>query len=107
MRSPRADFRRPVMIHICKEDGTISYRRKGKPVFNGVALPVFSVDTEEQAEAIQIRFGRLQYVEHPAMPGRPWYRWTDFDGKLESLDRVTETLRHFYTALPSHLRRAS
>jgi hypothetical protein len=71
----REDFRRRFMVHICK-DGTISYRdaHANEPVFNGVALPVLSVDTEEEAQAIQVRFGRCQHGEHPQMPGKPWYR---------------------------------
>jgi hypothetical protein len=67
------DFARPVKIHICK-DGTISYRRPSDRILNGVAMPVFSVDNEDQAQAIQIRFGRQQYVNHPEQPDRPWYR---------------------------------
>lgn len=91
------DFARPIMIHVCK-DGTISFRDKSKreKVFNGVALPVFSVDTVEQAEAVQVRFGRHQYTEHPQMPGKPWYRWTNFGGQLEDLDRVSTDIRDFY-----------
>lgn len=41
MTVQRAAFSRPVMLHVCK-DGTVSYRMPGEPVFNGVALPVFS-----------------------------------------------------------------
>lgn len=65
--------KRAIVIHICK-DGTISYRTREEPVFNGVALPVFTVDTVEQAEAIQVRFGRRQYTEHPQIPGKGWYK---------------------------------
>src|SRR5258706_5281352 len=85
---------RPVLIHVCK-DGTISYRTRAEPVFNGRALPVFSVDTEEQARAVQVRFGRRQYGEHPDLPGRPWYRWTDFDGDVEKLDDVSRAICEF------------
>lgn len=71
----REDFRRRFMLHVCK-DGTVRYRdaHANEPVFNGVALPVYSVDTAEQAQAIQLRFCRLQYGEHPQMPRKPWYR---------------------------------
>lgn len=86
---------RAIVIHICK-DGTISYRTLNEKVFNGVALPVFSVDTVEQAQAIQVLFGRRQYVEHPQIPGRPWYRWTDFPGELDALDGITERLAQWW-----------
>lgn len=91
----RLDFSRPVMIHVCK-DGTISYRTKAEPVFNGVAMPVFSVDTIEQALDAQVMFGRKQYVDHPQLPGRPWYKWTGFPGTVEALDKVTDRLREWF-----------
>lgn len=75
MKLTKEDWKRTYMIHVCK-DGTVSYRNavKKEPIFNGVALPVFSVDTEEQAKAIQVRFCRCQWEEHPLIPGKPWYR---------------------------------
>jgi hypothetical protein len=82
-------------VDICK-DGTISYRRLGEPSFNGVALPVFSVNHEDQARQLQLRFGRLQYEEHPKMPGRPWYRWTDFPGTILALDDVSDRCDIWY-----------
>jgi hypothetical protein len=62
---------RRFMIHVCK-DGTITYRDTStrEHVFNGIALPVFSVDTVAQAQALQVRFGRLAHEEHPLMPGK-------------------------------------
>lgn len=102
----KEDIGRPVVIHLCK-DGTISYRRKHEPVFNGVALPVFTVDNEEQAQAVQIRFGRLQWHEHPQMPGKAWYRWTDFSGNADDLDAISDKLRAFYeTELKPRMTRA-
>lgn len=95
-KDAEGDYSRAVMIHICK-DGTISYRTRDQKVFNGRALPVFSVDTIEQAKEAQVLFGRQQYVEHPQIPGQPWYRWTDFDGNVESLTGVTERLRDWWT----------
>lgn len=88
---------RNIVIHICK-DGTISYRdkAKGEKVFNGVALPVFAVDTVEQAESIQLRFGRLQYSDHPQMPGKPWFKWTDFSGDQKDLDKVAAAILRFW-----------
>ena len=98
---------RPIVIHICK-DGTISYRTRKEKVFNSVALPVFTVDTVEQAEAIQIRFGRRAYTEHPQMPGKPWYKLSRLldgtdpalrgDGSIEvgDLIGITEMFHNFY-----------
>jgi hypothetical protein len=88
-------FTRPILIHVCK-DGTISYRTKDQPVFNGVALPVFSVDTEQQAQDIQVRYGRRQYVEHDQLPGQPWYKWTDFSGDVTDLDDIEAELQRWW-----------
>lgn len=87
----REAYGRRFMLHVCK-DGTVTYRDTavGEKVFNGRALPVFSVDTVEEAKQIQIRFCRLQYGSHPLMPGRPWYKLNEFSGELEDLDRVTK-----------------
>ena len=82
---------RPIKLHICR-DGTISYRRDGEPVLNGVALPVFSVDTEEQAKSIQVRFGRQQYTEHPDQPGRPWYKLSVLEDGTDPASRVDHCL---------------
>lgn len=81
----KEDLNRRIVVHICR-DGTISYRERGTPVFNGRALPVFTVDTIQQAEAIQVRFGRRQYVEHPQIPGKPWFR-------LSVLEDGTDTVQ--------------
>ena len=94
------DFSRPIVIHVCK-DGTINYRSKEEKVFNRRALPVFSVDTVGQAKAIQVRFGRCQYGEHPDLPGQLWYRWTDFSGDVADLDECTKACREFYAAIVS------
>lgn len=97
---------RPVLIHICK-DGTISYRRHGEPVLNGVAIPVFSVNTVEEAKEIQVRFGRRQYTPHPGN-GMDWYRISVLqDGtdpafrdppvlETSDLDGITEMFSNFY-----------
>lgn len=97
---------RRYMIHVCK-DGTISYRdtAANEPVFNGVALPVFSVNTEKEAKAIQAMFGRLCYFPHPKQPDRPRYRLASLgDGRpldrlleIEDLDVITRIFTEFYT----------
>lgn len=98
MPMEKTDFGRAIVIHVCK-DGTISYRTRKQKVFNGVALPVFTVDTEDEARALQVRFGRCQYGEHPQLPGRPWYRWTNFTGNADDLDAVADQCRAWYATL--------
>lgn len=91
----REDFARPIMLHCCK-DGTITYRQKHEKVFNGVALPVFSVNTVEEAIMLQVRHCRRQYGPHPQMPGKVWYVFTDFGGELEDLEKVSNAFRETY-----------
>ena len=91
----KEDWLRPIVVHLC-QDGTITYRTRSEPVFNGVALPVFTVNTEEQAKEIQARFCRRQYTEHPQQPGRPWWKWTDFDGDYGSIDGVSTKIKIYY-----------
>ena len=71
----RDAYKRRYMIHVCK-DGTVTYRDTvtHEKVFNGRALPVFSVDTVEEAKAIQIRFCKRQYGSHAGSraAARPW-----------------------------------
>jgi hypothetical protein len=92
-------FIRPIMLHVCK-DGTVTYRDRTKrePVFNGRALPVFSVDTITEAKQIQVRFCSAQYTSHPLMPGRTWYVVSPliFSGEVEDLDRVTVEFAKFW-----------
>ena len=96
------DLSRHILIHICK-DKTLSYRTREEPIFNGVALPVFSVNSSEEAEALFILVGRKQYTEHPLLPNRPWYKITldgaaDFKKHLEfsDLSNVTAKLKSRY-----------
>jgi hypothetical protein len=81
------DLTRKIRIDVCK-DGTVTYVPRGEPPFNGAALPVHSVDTVEEAQQIQVTLCRCQYVEHPLMPGKPWYKLTQFDGGIEGLEAV-------------------
>jgi hypothetical protein len=95
---------RPILIHCCK-DKTLSYRTKGR-IFNGVALPVFSVDSVDEAEALLTLVGRTQYGEHPHIPGQLWRKIT-LDGSLdfkrhldvEDLNAVTAKLSKAYAIL--------
>ena len=91
------DLQRPIMMHICK-DGTITYRKRGEPVFNGRALPFFSVDTEEEAQDLQVMLCSLQYDTHPDLPPtEPWYRYWQFSGELDGIPEVTAKFRELYT----------
>ena len=74
-------LRKGILIDICK-DGTITFRRKEEPPKEPAALPVYSVDTEEQARYLQISFCRLTYG------GR--YVFKNFKKMLEDMDRVAE-----------------
>lgn len=96
----RDAYKRRYMIHVCK-DGTVTYRDTvtKEKVFNGRALPVFSVDTVEEAKRIQVRFCKLQYGNHPLMPGRSWYKVFPFSGELEDLDRVRNMFAEFYKGM--------
>src|SRR3954462_15170001 len=92
---------KPVLIHCCK-DRTLTYRTRDEPIFNDVALPVYSVDSKEEAERLINTVGVLQYEEHPLLPGRPW-RKIDIDFKrhleIEDLSAVTEKLDRVYKAI--------
>lgn len=92
-REKPSDYGRQIMIHVCK-DGTVTYRALNEPVFNGVALPVFSVDTAEQAEAIQVRFCRAQWEPHPLMPGKTWYRLSILRDGTDPAFRTSGTLEY-------------
>lgn len=94
------DLSRPIMIHCCK-DGTITYRTLQQRVFNGRALPVFSVDTEKEAEDLQVLLCKLQYGTHPLQPDRPWYAFRPFSGQLDDLIRVSKAFRDGYALIKS------
>jgi len=89
---------KPVLIDCCK-DRTLTYRRRGTKSFNKVALPVYSVENEKEANDLILTVGSLQYDEHPLMPGKPWRKINiDFKQFLDitDLDRVTEKLHDVY-----------
>jgi hypothetical protein len=68
-------FKRPVIVHIGK-DGTISYLNRAtmkQPTLVEALMPVYSVETEEQAKSLQVIFGKLQYRDNTREPGKPWY----------------------------------
>lgn len=83
------------LIHCCK-DRTLTRRTRDQPIFNGVAIAVYSVDTEQEADELILLVCSRQYEEHPLIPGKPWYKINvDFKRylELEDLPTVTEKLR--------------
>lgn len=83
-------LQQPVKIHVCR-DKTLTARNPGEPVFNGRALPVFSVRDMSEATNLIILVSRVQYEEHPLLPNQPWFKITldgarDFLRELELSD---------------------
>ena len=102
------DLSRRFVIHVCK-DCTVTIRQPGQKVFNGVALPVFSTDTLEQADSIRVAFCRVIPLQHPKMEkGETWYKLARLgDGQdpllsgkalleLEDLDGIANMFRTFW-----------
>jgi hypothetical protein len=94
------DLSRTYLIFVCK-DGTVTYGPKGTPPFNGVALPVHSVDSIDEARQVQVALCRRQYVSHPDMPGQPWYVLSKFSGNTGDLPRVAEEMQRISRQLAS------
>jgi hypothetical protein len=78
-------FQRPVIVHIGK-DGTLSFLNRATMTQSTLVealMPVYSVETEEQAKSLQVVFGKLQYRDNTREPGKPWYILNRLpDGKL-------------------------
>ena len=72
---------RNILIHVCR-DKTLSYRTRDEAIFNGVAIPVYSVNSKKEARELIVAVGRAQYDEHPLLPGQVWYKIT-LDGSLD------------------------
>jgi len=66
----------------CCRDRTLTITKRGEPAFNGVALPIYSVDTEQEARDLVVCTCRVQYQEHPDLPDQPWRKIT-LDGQLD------------------------
>lgn len=99
------DLSRDVLIHICK-DRTLFYRRRGAKVFNGVALPIFSVNDEHEANALLVLVGTNCNTRHPQLPGdRTWFKLFNGVGghspvlELEHTDEASDYLREAYAKL--------
>ena len=106
------DLARPVKIHICK-DRTLSYRRLGEPIFNDVALPVFSVESEQEADDLFLLVGTRQYELHP----NPRFKHNETTGwmklfnrtacdrqylELDDLDEIADYLRGVYPRITTN-----
>jgi hypothetical protein len=96
--STHCDLSRPIIIRCCK-DRTLTWYKKGQPAFNDRALPVFSVNTPEEAQELIVTVCRVQYAEHPDLPGRPWRKITLENAldlkpylEIEDLDAVSKKL---------------
>lgn len=92
------DLSRDVLIHICR-DGTLTSRTRDEPVFNGAALPVFSVNSKKEAKSLIVLVGVAQHSKHPLLPNDTWYTYPGFGGELEDIDSVTVKLRERYALI--------
>ena len=85
-------------------DGTVSFRRKGeRNIQHPAALPVFSVDTEEDAEALQVLTCSM------AQDGTGRYGWPGFydasldgDEQLAKMIDVAERMDKYYALIQSN-----
>jgi hypothetical protein len=75
-------------------DGRITFRRKGQPPFNGKALPIFSVDSEEEAKSLMILACTLGYI--PGVYGIP-----GFSGTLDGIPNAQQRLAERYAVIKS------
>lgn len=96
------DLSREIKIHVCK-DRTLSYRNRLQPIFNKVALPVFSVNNVDEARELIPLVSNRQYEEHPLIPGDTWWKIdlgpTKHFLEVEDLPLVTEKLQKAYSSM--------
>ena len=89
----------------CCRDGTISFAQKGKPPFNGVALPVFSVDNFTEAETLQVLCCSKSQLDDDGLPGGTRYvigipfNRPQFDGTIDTLPNVAMHLERGYAMI--------
>ena len=97
-------LQKKILIHVCK-DRTLSYRKPLQPIFNGVAIPIYSVDSVDEARALIRMVSKAQWVEHPDIPGDTWYKIdmglnvVYLDDDLHQLDEVQKKLHEAYQLL--------
>tara|TARA_B100000749_G_scaffold280675_1_gene277871 strand:- start:2195 stop:2560 length:366 start_codon:yes stop_codon:yes gene_type:complete len=89
------DLSRDVLIHICR-DGTLTYRTRDEAVFNGAALPAFSVNSKKEAKSLIVLVGVAQHSKHPLLPNDTWYTYPGFGGEIEDIASVAAHLRKCY-----------
>jgi hypothetical protein len=92
------NLNRLVLLHVCA-DGTITYRTCLEPVFNNAALPFTSVNTVADAHMLITLFCKLQWEQHPQMPGKPWYRYVEFSGQLDDIEALTQRFETAYARI--------
>ena len=69
--------------------GELTYKHKSAKVDMNYGIPVFTVDTEKEAQSLQVHFGKLAYDgETYLIPG--------VTGQVEDLDRVEKMLKEHY-----------
>ena len=66
----------------------MTFWQKGKRKPQRSALPVASVTTREDARRVQTHFCRLSY------DGK-WYIWTNFSGRVEDLEEVSQRIEEY------------
>jgi hypothetical protein len=99
------EISRAVVLYCCK-DGTISYEPRNamgavaKP-FNGVALPVYSVESVEEAKMLQTLCCSLSPVPDKRLPGGQRYTITmpnmkPFSRNVDDLKKVQDILHQMY-----------
>ena len=89
------NLKRSILIHICK-DGTLTYRTREQPVFNGAALPVFSVNTEKEAKTVILLASSRQKTSHPLLPNEGWFVMNNFSNTLGGMDAASAKLQLCY-----------
>ena len=88
---------RPIMMDISK-DGTVTFRSRHAVSFLG-AIPVFSVDTEQEARRLLTYLCTEQNRDHPGVPGMRWYVFDEFTGDPADLADVVEVFADAYDRL--------
>jgi hypothetical protein len=83
------ELNHPIIIFVSK-DGTVTFKRLSKPTFHNDSMPAHSVDTMEEAQAIQAALCRQQ--DDP-VTGKTAYALTDFGGTIEDLGEVAAQMR--------------
>lgn len=70
-------FGRAFRLDVCR-DGTLTIRKHGQKAFNDRALPVYSVDTKQEALDLQVLLCFTVHNQHPDMrKGATWMKIND------------------------------